>query len=99
MNELLREGKIRARGDSNVTLDDVRGHVVGGSISLVQNEFDPFERGTLDQMIPYCREHHILFHGRSALQAGLLDAARVNVRTILWLNAPDAPASDGSRDA
>lgn len=72
MNDLLREGKIRAIGASNVVLDDVRGYVAGGSISLVQNKFNLLERGALKDVIPYCQEHHIQFHGYSTLEAGLL---------------------------
>ena len=71
LEDLKREGKIRAYGASNVTLEQVREYQKFGSLSLVQERFSLLSRQNLDKAL-YCADEHITFQAYSPLERGIL---------------------------
>ncbi|MDY0290054.1 MAG: aldo/keto reductase [Sphaerochaeta sp.] len=71
LEELKREGKIRAYGASNVTLEQIREYQKYGNLSLVQERFSLLSRQNLDKAL-YCDQMNITFQAYSPLERGLL---------------------------
>ncbi len=69
---LLKQGKIRAAGVSNYTTDLLaRAHAVV-PLAASQPAYSMVLRDAEDEMIPWCREHHVGVIVYSPLQRGLL---------------------------
>lgn len=71
--ELKREGKIRAIGSSNVTVQNVEEYLACGcEIDIIQKKYSMLERSVETTLLPICREKGISFHAYSPLERGLL---------------------------
>ena len=71
LEELKHEGKIRAYGASNVTLDQIREYQKFGNLSLVQERFSLLSRENLEKAL-YCDQMNITFQAYSPLERGIL---------------------------
>ena len=72
MAELVREGKIRAIGLSEVTADQLRRAHATHPIAALQSEYSPWLRDAEDLVLPVCRELGIGFVPYSPLGRGFL---------------------------
>ena len=71
LEALKREGKIRAYGASNVSLEQIKEYQKFGSLSLVQERFSLLSRQNLEKAL-YCDDNAITFQAYSPLERGLL---------------------------
>jgi aryl-alcohol dehydrogenase-like predicted oxidoreductase len=73
LDELRREGKIRAIGCSNLNGREL-GHVLAGDVRIdaLQNELNLLDREAKAELLPLCREHGVGFVPYRPLAAGLL---------------------------
>jgi len=75
MAELVRlkeQGKIRAIGVSNVTVEQLAAYRKDGEVASVQEKYSMLDRGHEKDLLPYCREHNVAFLAYSPLAQGLL---------------------------
>lgn len=72
MGELIREGKIRAWGQSEPTLEQLRTAHAVTPITAVQSEYSIMERKWEADVIPFCREQGIGFVAYSPMAGGFL---------------------------
>jgi aryl-alcohol dehydrogenase-like predicted oxidoreductase len=75
MNALLdlkRQGKIRAIGVSNTTVDEIRQYQRLGPVDTDQEKYSLLDRGMEKALLPYCREQGIAVLAYSPLANGLL---------------------------
>lgn len=72
MNQLIKEGKIRAAGVSNFTLEEIIEANKHCSIASDQPPYSMVLRDIEADILPYCREHNIGLIVYSPLQRGLL---------------------------
>lgn len=75
MGELLRlkdEGKIRAIGVSNVTIEQLEAYRKVGPVDSDQELYSMLDRRIEADLLPYCREHNIAVLAYSPLAQGLL---------------------------
>ncbi|HEV3403049.1 MAG TPA: aldo/keto reductase [Gaiellaceae bacterium] len=70
MEELVREGKARALGGSNLDAEQLR--EVGGRIAALQNHYSLLERSDDAETIPLCRELGVSYVPYFPLASGLL---------------------------
>lgn len=70
--ELKAEGKIRAIGVSNFSLEQLKEANKDGHIDVYQGEYNLFKRDAEKEILPYIREHGISFVPYFPLAAGLL---------------------------
>lgn len=70
--KLKQEGKIRAIGVSNVTLEQLKEANANGQIDALQMEYSMLNRSVEKDLLPYCVEHHISFIPFGPLAFGLL---------------------------
>ncbi|MGF1620331.1 MAG: aldo/keto reductase [Rhodomicrobiaceae bacterium] len=75
MVEMVREGKVRAIGLSEVTAETLRSAAVVHPISAVQSEYSIFTRVMEDDVIPACKELGASFVAYSPLGRGMLTGA------------------------
>ena len=90
--DLKKEGKIRAIGVSNCTVDLVRQYRAVGPVDAAQEKFSLLHRGLEREYLPYCAQHHIAVLAYSPLANGLLtgkiDSERVFPQDDLRRNNP-----------
>jgi len=72
MGELLAQGKIRAIGVSNFTVEQMERFRKVAPLHLLQPPYNLFERGIEAEILPYCLRHNIAVLGYGALCRGLL---------------------------
>ena len=72
MGELIREGKIRAWGQSEPTLEQLKAAHAVTPITAVQSEYSLMERKWEADIIPFCRENGIGFVAYSPMAGGFL---------------------------
>lgn len=72
LSELKAEGKIRAIGVSNFSLEQLKEANKDGHIDVYQGEYNLFKRDAEKEILPYIREHGISFVPYFPLAAGLL---------------------------
>jgi aryl-alcohol dehydrogenase-like predicted oxidoreductase len=72
MNLLLKEGKIRAIGVSNFSLDQLEQFRKVAPCHFVQPPYNLFERDIEKDMVPYCKKNKIALMTYSALCRGFL---------------------------
>ncbi|CAM3359592.1 MULTISPECIES: aldo/keto reductase [Saccharibacillus] len=70
--KLKREGKIRAIGVSNFSMEQLREGNKDGHIDVVQGEYNLFKRGAEAELLPYAQENGISFVPYFPLASGLL---------------------------
>lgn len=72
MNDLKKEGKIRAIGVSNFSYEDLVEATKHSEISSLQSPYSLFWRHLEKDLIPFCEENHISILAYSPLAQGLL---------------------------
>jgi aryl-alcohol dehydrogenase-like predicted oxidoreductase len=72
MRTLFVQGKIRAIGVSNFSVDEMELFRSVAPLHVLQSPFNLFERQIEDVVLPYCRKHNIATLGYGALCRGLL---------------------------
>ena len=75
MADLVKEGKVRALGLSEVSIDTLRKAHAVHPIAAVQSEYSIMTRIMEDEFIPACRELGVAFVADSPLGRGLLTGA------------------------
>jgi aryl-alcohol dehydrogenase-like predicted oxidoreductase len=91
MRDLFEQGKIRAIGVSNFSVEQIERFRETAPLHVVQPPYNMFERGIETELLPYCREHHIATLGYGALCRGLL-TGRMQADTIF--NGDDLRRND-----
>jgi aryl-alcohol dehydrogenase-like predicted oxidoreductase len=72
MRELYEQGKIRAIGVSNFSVEQIERFRRVAPLHVVQAPYNLFERGIEADILPYCRANNIATLGYGALCRGLL---------------------------
>jgi aryl-alcohol dehydrogenase-like predicted oxidoreductase len=72
MHNLYKEGKIRAIGVSNFSIDQMERFRRSAPIHVLQPPYNLFERDIEAEILPYCRKNEIATFGYGALCRGLL---------------------------
>lgn len=72
MGKLIKEGKIRAWGQSSPTLEQIRKANAITPISAIQSEYSMMERKWAKDVLPYCRENGIGFVAFAPMGNGFL---------------------------
>jgi aryl-alcohol dehydrogenase-like predicted oxidoreductase len=80
MNTLFRQGKIRAIGVSNFSIDQIEKFRRVAPIHVVQPPYNMFERGIEADLLPFCTKNQIATFGYGALCRGLL-SGRMRMNT------------------
>lgn len=70
--QLKEEGKIRAIGISNTSLDQLKEYQQYGPVDVKQERYSMLDRDVELEQLPYCRENNIAFLAYSPLAMGLL---------------------------
>mgnify|MGYP001366120742 CR=1 FL=1 len=70
--DLKEQGKIRAIGVSNVSLDQLQQHHNAGDLSSAQFRYSMLLRDREEDILPYCAEHNIATLTYWSLEQGLL---------------------------
>jgi aryl-alcohol dehydrogenase-like predicted oxidoreductase len=72
MQTLFRQGKIRAIGVSNFSVEQMQRFRNVAPLHVLQSPYNLFERGIEADLLPYCRRNNIATFGYGALCRGLL---------------------------
>jgi aryl-alcohol dehydrogenase-like predicted oxidoreductase len=72
MQTLFKQGKIRAIGVSNFSVEQMRQFRGVAPLHVLQAPYNLFERGIEAELLPYCRKNNIATFGYGALCRGLL---------------------------
>jgi aryl-alcohol dehydrogenase-like predicted oxidoreductase len=72
MHTLYKQGKIRAIGVSNFSVDQIARFRRVAPLHVLQPPYNLFERGIETDLLPYCRKNKIATFGYGALCRGLL---------------------------
>lgn len=72
LERLKSQGKIRAIGASNVTVDDLNAYVAAGQLDCIQEEYSMVARKIEGTLLPVCVEQGISTLSYSSLSLGLL---------------------------
>jgi myo-inositol catabolism protein IolS len=72
LKELKDQGKIRAIGVSNFSIEQLKEANKDGYVDVLQSEYNLFNREVEKDILPYTAEHHISFVPYYPLAAGLL---------------------------
>lgn len=80
MNDLLKEGRIRAIGVSNYSPGQMDAFREAAPLHVSQPPYNLFERGIEEDVFPYCEEHGITMLMYGAICRGLL-SGRMNADT------------------
>ncbi|KHD86581.1 oxidoreductase [Heyndrickxia ginsengihumi] len=72
LQRLKDEGKIRAIGVSNFSIDQLKEANKDGYVDVLQSEYNLFKREAEKELLPYTAEHQISFIPYFPLAAGLL---------------------------
>jgi aryl-alcohol dehydrogenase-like predicted oxidoreductase len=81
MHTLFRQGKIRAIGVSNFSVDQIEQFRRVAPLHVLQPPYNLFERGIEAELLPYCRKNKIATFGYGALCRGLL-SGRMRTDTL-----------------
>lgn len=75
MYELLKmkkEGKIRAIGASNVSLDNLKEYTSFGQLDVIQEKYSMLDRRIEAEILPFCEANNITLQTYSPIEQGLL---------------------------
>jgi aryl-alcohol dehydrogenase-like predicted oxidoreductase len=72
MQTLFKQGKIRAIGVSNFSVEHMQRFRSVAPLHVLQSPYNLFERGIEADLLPYCRKNNIATFGYGALCRGLL---------------------------
>src|ERR1700690_4190511 len=81
MLTLFNQGKIRAIGVSNFSVDQIKRFRRVAPLHVLQPPYNLFERGIEADLLPYCRDNNIAMFGYGALCRGLL-SGRMKAGTV-----------------
>src|SRR6202158_3032181 len=81
MQTLFRQGKIRAIGVSNFSVEQMQRFRSVAPLHVLQSPYNLFEREIETGLLPYCRKNHIATFGYGALCRGLL-SGRMRPNTV-----------------
>jgi aryl-alcohol dehydrogenase-like predicted oxidoreductase len=81
MHSLLKQGKIRAIGVSNFSVEQMKRFGAVAPLHVAQPPYNLFERGIEQDVLPYCQELGIAMLGYGALCRGLL-SGRMRANTV-----------------
>lgn len=70
--KLKQEGKIRAIGASNVTVNHIEEYVRYGQLDIIQEKYSILDRRIEAELLPKAKEHKITFQAYSPLEQGIL---------------------------
>lgn len=70
--KMKKEGKIRAIGASNATLDDLKEYVKYGQLDVIQEKYSMLDRKLEEKIIPFCEANNITVQAYSPIERGLL---------------------------
>ena len=73
--DMKREGKLRAIGASNISLEQVKEYMKYGRLDLVQERFSMLSPVKFRELNAFCHANDITFHAYSTLERGLLTGA------------------------
>jgi aryl-alcohol dehydrogenase-like predicted oxidoreductase len=91
MQTLFKQGKIRAIGVSNFSVDQMERFRRVAPLHVLQPPYNLFERGIEADLLPYCRKNKIAMLGYGALCRGLL-SGRMRPDTVF--NGDDLRRND-----
>lgn len=69
---LKKEGKIRAIGASNVTIDQVKEYMTYGQLDIIQQKYSMLDRDAEEKLLPFCEQNGITLQCYSPLERGAL---------------------------
>lgn len=72
LEELRKEGKIRAIGVSNATVEQIQAYSAFGQVDVDQEKYSMLDRNMEHTNLPFCHEQQIAFFAYSPLGQGLL---------------------------
>lgn len=72
LDELLKQGKIRAIGVSNFSIEEMKAFRKKAALHALQSPFNLFERAVENSSLAYCAKEKIAFLGYGSLCRGLL---------------------------
>ncbi len=72
LDEVVAEGKVRALGCSNFSVEQLREAESAGHFPALQDKYSLLEREVEAEILPFCREHRIGFVPYFPLASGLL---------------------------
>ncbi len=72
LNDLKKEGKIKAIGASNTSLEDIKEYTKNGQLDAIQERYTPLDRHLEPDYIDLCEQLGISIMGYSTLEQGLL---------------------------
>jgi len=72
LEEIVRDGKVRAVGLSNFRLEEIEACRQAFRVDVVQYGWNMFDRRMQREILPYCEEHNIAFMAYGSLCFGLL---------------------------
>jgi len=99
LQKLKEQGKIRAIGVSNFSLEQLQEADRDGHVDVIQNLYNLFQREPEAEMLPYCRSREISFIPYFPLCAGLLGGNYTADMTFTDFRADDPLFSgDAYRD-
>ncbi|MBP2642651.1 MAG: aldo/keto reductase [Firmicutes bacterium] len=75
LNELKAEGKIRAIGAANVSVEHIKEYLKYGELNIVQGKYSILDRKIENDLIPICKENGITLQAYSPLEQGLLSGS------------------------
>lgn len=82
MQTLFRQGKIRAIGVSNFSLEQMQRFRSVAPLHVLQSPYNLFEREVEADLLPYCRKNNIATFGYGALCRGLLSGRMRSTTTF-----------------
>lgn len=72
MEQLKKDGKIRAIGASNTSVDDLNAYVAAGQLDALQEEYSMVKRDIEQTLLPGCADRNVSMLSYSSLSLGLL---------------------------
>ena len=72
LDDLVKQGKVRAVGLSNFKLSEIEACMKARRVDVVQYCWNMFDRRMQKEIFPYCREHHIGVMAYGSLAYGML---------------------------
>jgi aryl-alcohol dehydrogenase-like predicted oxidoreductase len=72
LDDLVKQGKVRAVGLSNFKLNEIEACMKARRVDVVQYCWNMFDRRMQKEIFPYCREHHIGVMAYGSLAYGIL---------------------------
>jgi aryl-alcohol dehydrogenase-like predicted oxidoreductase len=81
LNDLKKDGKVRAIGVSNFSVAQLEQATQGGGVDTLQPPFSPISREIASDVLPYCADHDIGVIVYSPMHSGLLSGSWSAQRT------------------